>query len=296
MALRGFARFLALLVAVLVVVQGLKMQASRPSLLHRNLMKLNGQSRVSILTEIEDKPGALHEILRYFWKYDINLTHIESRPAPKNNSGFHIFIDFDGSIGEDRTDKLMKELGKKCTNTLVLDEKEVPWFPRHIGELDLIANRIKDAGSDLQADHPGFHDPVYRARRQELANIAMKCTIAEPIPIIHYTQDEVKTWGTIYQKVSDAHRKYACQEYLTIMSMMEKECGFGPERIPQARDISTFLKNRTGFTLRPVAGLLSSRDFLNGLAFRVFFSTQYIRHSSRPLYTPEPDIVHELVG
>jgi phenylalanine-4-hydroxylase len=38
------------------------------------------------------------------------------------------------------------------------------------------------------------------------------------------------------------------------------------------------------------------RDFYGTLADSRFHSTQYIRHHSVPLYTPEPDVVHEVIG
>lgn len=173
---------------------------------------------------------------------------------------------------------------------------EVPWFPRRIQELDLFANHILSYGSELDSDHPGFRDPVYRARRKQLADIAFNYKHGEVIPRVEYNDDEVKTWGTVFTELIKKYPTHACREHNHIMPLMIEHCKFKADNIPQLEDVSNFLKQNTGFALRPVAGLLSSRDFLAGLAFRVFHSTQYIRHHTTPFYTPEPDVCHELLG
>ena len=82
--------------------------------------------------------------------------------------------------------------------------------------------------------------------------------------------------------------KHACREYNVVFDRLEKQKIFEQHRIPQLQEMNDFLKANTGFTLRPAAGLLTSRDFLASLAFRIFQSTQYVRHGNSPMHTPEP--------
>jgi phenylalanine-4-hydroxylase len=145
---------------------------------------------------------------------------------------------------------------------------------------------------DLDPDHPGFRDPEYRARRNAIAQIATGYRAGEPIPAAPYTELEHGVWHTIWKALGPAHREYACAEYLACLDRLN----FDTDRIPQLGEISRKVEAISGFRLEPVAGLVEPRVFLESLANGVFLCTQYIRHHSTPLYTPEPDVAHEIIG
>ncbi|MFN2452630.1 MAG: phenylalanine 4-monooxygenase [Pyrinomonadaceae bacterium] len=144
----------------------------------------------------------------------------------------------------------------------------------------------------LDPDHPGFRDGAYRARRNEIAAIALTHEPGTPVPDAPYTKDEHEVWRVICDKLEPQHREHACAEYLECLRVLD----LPRERIPQMREVSERVEAVSGFRLEPVAGLVTPRVFLESLANGVFLSTQYIRHHSTPLYTPEPDVVHETLG
>ena len=145
---------------------------------------------------------------------------------------------------------------------------------------------------ELDADHPGFSDLGYRRRRDEIALMAPPLNSGEPPRIVEYTPSECVTWATVFDKLTALYPTHACSEFTAVVD----DIGYRGDAVPQLADVSRFLTDRTGFSLQPVAGLVSAREFLESLSRRVFCATQYIRHHSEPLYTPEPDIVHELMG
>ncbi|NXS06330.1 PH4H hydroxylase, partial [Neodrepanis coruscans] len=252
----------------------------------------NKNGVISLIFSLKEEVGALAKVLRTFEEKGINLTHIESRPSRLNKDEYEFFINLEGK-NVPALDKIIKSLRSDIGATVhelsrTKKKDTVPWFPRSIQELDRFANQILSYGAELDADHPGFKDPVYRARRKEFADIAYNYRHGQPIPRVTYTEEEKQTWGTVFKELKTLYPTHACYEHNHVFPLLEKYCGYREDNIPQLEDISNFLQSCTGFRLRPVAGLLSSRDFLAGLAFRVFHSTQYIRHASKPMYTPEP--------
>merc|ERR1719206_1320962 len=257
------------------------------------------EKSISIIYSLTEAVGALAESLKIFKKHQVNLLHIESRSSIKV-PGYEFMVELDSTTGDIEGAlediKTHSSIFEIFTRNYKDNAEAVPWFPRRIQDLDEFANQILSYGSELDADHPGFTDAVYRQRRKEFADIAFNYKHGEPIPRVKYTEAETNTWTTIYKNLTKLFPTHACREFNRVFPLLRENCGMREDNIPQLEDISQYLQKVSGFRLRPVAGLLSSRDFLAGLAYRVFHSTQYIRHSSKPLYTPEPDICHELIG
>lgn len=145
---------------------------------------------------------------------------------------------------------------------------------------------------ELDEQHPGFSDPEYRRRRDEIAAMSADHKPGAPIPVVDYTEVEHEVWRIVSKELSPKHDRYACRAFNEAREALR----LPTDHVPQLDEVSERLAPITGFAYQPVAGLAPLRDFYGAFAGRRFFSTQYLRHHSVPLYTPEPDIIHEVIG
>lgn len=145
----------------------------------------------------------------------------------------------------------------------------------------------------LDLDHPGANDEVYRERREHIAHLARSFrTDPVNIPSVDYTTQEKNTWKEVVDILDDLQDKHACSMYLRA----RKKLNITSNEIPQMKQLSRAVSRFNGMTLAPIEGLVDSRTFLTNLADLRMFCTQYVRHHSRPTFTPEPDVIHEFIG
>ncbi len=147
-------------------------------------------------------------------------------------------------------------------------------------------------GGQLSADHPGFTDAAYRARREAVAEVAKKYQRGKPVPDAPYADEDHELWKLCSRELAQRHERLACDEYLKGVEVL----GLPADHVPQLTEVSALLEPVTGFRYEPVPGLVSPWNFYGALGDGWFMSTQYIRHHSLPYYTPEPDVIHEVIG
>lgn len=145
----------------------------------------------------------------------------------------------------------------------------------------------------LPPGHPGAGDLDYIDRRNALSALVAGIDPAHAsLPEVSYTAAETEVWRAIMERLTALHATHAASAYLSGF----RRLGLSASRPPSLRSLSNQLQEQTGFSLVLTDGLLDARVFLTHLGGRRQPCTVYLRHGSRPDYTPEPDLVHEAVG
>lgn len=110
--------------------------------------------------------------------------------------------------------------------------------------------------------------------------------------LIAYTEAENKTWETLYHRQIKIVESRACEEYLQGLEILN----LPQNHVPQCQEVSKVLQQKTGWSVVPVAALISFNDFFTLLANKQFPAASFIRTIEEIDYLKEPDIFHEIFG
>ncbi|PSC06617.1 phenylalanine 4-monooxygenase [Alsobacter soli] len=107
-----------------------------------------------------------------------------------------------------------------------------------------------------------------------------------------YTVDDHAIWKILYTRQQRALAGHVCREYLDGLEAL----GIDDGGIPDFQVVNRSLRERTGWEVVAVPGLIPSRPFFEMLANRQFPAGTFIRTREQLDYLEEPDIFHDVFG
>ena len=80
----------------------------------------SGKDKTSLLFAVKDEAGALYKALEPFYKHNVNLTKIESRPSKEKSWDYVFFVDLEGHIENENVKRALEELKNRTKLVRVL--------------------------------------------------------------------------------------------------------------------------------------------------------------------------------
>jgi len=107
-----------------------------------------------------------------------------------------------------------------------------------------------------------------------------------------YTEEHHKVWELMFQEQINILSQRATKTYLNGIETVQ----FTENRIPRFEVINKALKDRTGWQVYAVPGIIDNKPFFELLAEKKFPATTWMRSLAQLKYIEEPDMFHDVFG
>lgn len=132
--------------------------------------------RAALIVRLRDGMSSLGRILKSIESHNGAVVHLETRQSRDEGIQYDVLIRVDMT----RSDLLLviralRQTGSFGGVNLGTEDNisvKAPWFPKHASELDNCNHLMTKYEPELDMNHPGFADKVYRERRKDIAQIA----------------------------------------------------------------------------------------------------------------------------
>lgn len=75
----------------------------------------SGKDQTSVILSVDNKPGAVHQLLEPLAKHGVSMSRLESRPARRGTWEYFFYIDMDGHAKDPKVAKALMELEKEAS-------------------------------------------------------------------------------------------------------------------------------------------------------------------------------------
>lgn len=145
-----------------------------------------------------------------------------------------------------------------------------------------------DIFATLRPSEPGV--PLPRTPRAE--STSEEGTLGVETDSVLYFEHQHETWRRLLALQMDLVRERCCEQY----ARGRTEIAVFSGSIPTLREADLWLQRTAGWRVVRAAGYVHPRRFLQFLANRQFPCMDLLRHEDELLYSPEPDMFHDLIG